>query len=351
MAQTDVSLYPFIFEPIYLEKVWGGRRLERFGRALPGGADTLIGESWELCDMAGGSPGGAGAEPRRSVVSNGPLRGKTLQELIRAHGQKLLGRLELDASGDFPILIKLLDAGTNVSVQVHPTSDYVRQNPGTHVKSEAWYILDAEPGAVLYKGIRDGVTADQFRAAIESGDASAVRQTLIELPARAGDCHYLASGTCHALGAGIVIAEVQTPSDTTFRVFDWGRTDRQLHVEKAMKCIQFGPPDVAAAEKRSHIAGMFTTVSRLVACDHFRIEKVRMVQSYEQELPYDQPAVWIVLEGAGRIDPGNGAAPVLFRGGQTLLVPAEMTDARVVLDQDTIWLEVTFPQAWPEQIA
>ena len=134
-------------------------------------------------------------------------------------------------------------------------------------------------------------------------------------------------------------------------MFDWGRTARELHVEQAMSCIDFGPPRLDDYEKRSHIAGMFTTVTRLVMCEQFRIEKIRMVETYEQELPYDQPAVWMVLEGAGRIDPGNGAETVCFRRGETMLIPANLEQARVMLDEDTVWLEVTFPGTWKSQIA
>src|SRR5690606_14007588 len=118
----------------------------------------------------------------------------------------------------------------------------------------AWYILDRDPGAVIYKGVKAGVTPQRFRAAIESDE---VADLLIAIPAEPGDCHYLPSGTCHALGAGVLVAEVQTPSDTTFRVYDWGRTGRALHIEQAMQCIEFGPPDVARYEKNIHVAGQF----------------------------------------------------------------------------------------------
>jgi len=148
----------------------------------------------------------------------------------------------------------------------------------------------------------------------------------------------------------VLVAEVQTPSDTTFRLYDWGRTERQLHIEQAMQCLTFGPLDVAAVEQRTHIANPFTTVSRLIGCEHFRIEKVRMSQGYAQQIPYDQPAVWMVLEGAGCITTSD-ADPVTFTRGQTLLMPAAMADPKVQLDDDTAWLEVTFPQALNQQLA
>lgn len=351
MPEQDLPLYPLKFVPIYKEKVWGGRGLEALGRALPGGADTLIGESWELTDLASTTPSDGGGDANRSVVANGPLRERTLHELIQAYGPTLMGRVETSDNGGFPLLLKFLDARQSPSIQIHPSPTYAKEHPEAHLKNEAWYIVDADPDAFIYKGIREGTTPDRFRNAVAANDAIVWDSILIKLPARPGDCHYLPSGTCHGLSPGVLIAEVQTASDTTFRVFDWGRTARELHVEQAMSCIDFGPPRLDDYEKRSHIAGMFTTVTRLVMCEQFRIEKIRMVETYEQELPYDQPAVWMVLEGAGRIDPGNGAETVCFRRGETMLIPANLEQARVMLDEDTVWLEVTFPGTWKSQIA
>ncbi len=345
----DPPVYPLRFEPVYKETVWGGRRLERVGRALPGDAAARIGESWEICDLDATSASGGGGEAAHSVVANGSLRGSTIGEVTARYGPALVGRLETGEG--FPLLIKYLDAMENLSVQVHPSAEYAVAHADAHLKSEAWYVVDAEPGSAIWKGIREGTTPDVFRAAIESGDRARIESLMIRVPVRPGDCHYLPSGTCHALGEGVFVAEVQTPSDTTFRVYDWGRTDRELHVEQAMQCMAFGPAEVESCERRSHVAGMFTTVTRLVLCEHFRIEKVRMSEGYEQEIPYDQPTIWMVLEGGGTIETGNGAEAVDFERGQTLLVPAAMDEAKVRLAADTSWLEVTFPQALPERIA
>ena len=327
MSQHDTPLYPLKFEPIYKEKVWGGQALPKLGRALPDDAKEPIGESWELVDLNESSASGGGGQ-ERSVITNGPLAGKTLHEVIEQYGPTLMGRLRLTAEKSFPLLVKFLDAGQNLSVQVHPSVAYAQSHPGAHLKSEAWYIVDAQPGAAIYKGIQPGVTPQQLREAIDANTDEAVEALMIKVPVKAGDCHYLPSGTCHALGGGILVAEVQTPSDTTFRVYDWGRTDRELHIDQAMQCIKFGPPDMGAYEKRSHIAGVFTTVTRLVTCEHFRIDRVRMSQEYEQEIPYDQPAVWMVLEGSGQIRLGDsdtsvgGYSPIDFQKGETLLIPA-----------------------------
>ncbi len=368
MSDQDKPLYPLKFEPIYKPKIWGGRSLKRLGRMLPGDDTHRIGESWELVDLGQTSTSGGGGGQERSVVTNGPLAGRTLNAVIQQYREGLLGRLPLTADDGFPLLVKFLDAGENLSVQVHPDEVYAQAHADAFLKSEAWYIVDAAPGAVIYKGVREGVTPQQFRDAIDRNTDDAVEPLLIKVPVKPGDCHYLPSGTCHALGKGILVAEVQTPSDTTFRVYDWGRTDRELHIDPAMACIRFGPPEMGDYEKRSHIAGVYTTVTRLVTCEHFRIDKVRMSQGYQQEIPYDQPAVWIVLEGSGRICLGEGAAEteglsasadsaneagdgVRFGAGQTLLLPAGMDQAKVILDQDTVWLEVTFPKAMSGPIA
>lgn len=345
----DQPLYPLIFEPQYLEKVWGGRALALLGahRTLPGDEQTPIGESWELADLSATATSGAGGGAVRSAIANGPLRGMTLHEAMRQFGERLLGRLHPTEAGDFPLLVKYLDARQALSVQTHPSLAYAQAHPQAQLKSEAWYIVAAEPGAVIYKGVLPGVDRAAFAAAVDAGDIDAVMR---KVAVKAGDCHYLPSGMCHALGAGIVVAEVQTPSDTTFRVYDWGRTDRETHLDEALEAMTFDPVDVKHYEKRTHIAGVFTAVSRLITCDHFRIERVRMSEAYEQEIPYDQPTVWMVLEGAGRVTTAD-AAPVDFAQGHTLLMPARMTDAKVHLKADTRWLEISFPQTQMEQIA
>jgi mannose-6-phosphate isomerase len=206
--------------------------------------------------------------------------------------------------------------------------------------------VEADPDGSIYKGIKKGVTPEQFRKAIEDGN---VEELMIKFTVKPGDCHYLPSGTCHALGSGVLVAEVQTPSDTTFRVYDWGREGRELHIDQAMACIDFGPCNVEE-DKRSHVAGMFTTLTRLVTCEYFIIERVKMGEGYEQEIPYDQPSVWMVVQGGGEIVMEDGSSTP-FTKGETLLIPAKMPNAKVKLHSDTVWLETTFPQATRTQLA
>lgn len=343
-----MPLYPLKFEPIYKPKVWGGRALEdHLGRALPG--DEMIGESWELVDLGQTSVSGGGGGAERSVIANGPLAGRTLHEAMRKHGPDLMGRLAPSDDGGFPLLVKYLDAAANLSVQVHPSEAFARQNANAFLKSEAWYILAADEGSAIYKGVVEGTTPDQMRRAIRN---NTVEELLIRVPVKAGDVHYLPSGTCHALGAGILVAEVQTPSDTTFRVYDWGRTGRELHIDQAIECIEFGPADTSQFEpgtKREN-ADTGSIVESLVKCEYFIIDRVTFPAGYEQPLTDGHPVAWMVLEGSGQISCKAVESTPIERG-QTLLLPAAMTDAAVKIESGTQLLEVTFPQATANMIA
>ena len=340
------KLYPLLFQPIYKEKVWGGRTLECLGRTLPGQPDAKIGESWELVDLGTTSASGGGGSAERSVVAAGPLAGRTLHQLMETHGRELMGDLPRNEFNEFPLLVKFLDANENLSVQVHPSAEYAASHDDAFLKSEAWYVIDREPGAVIYKGIHEGVTPDQFRKAIEN---DAVEPLLIKVPVEPGDCHYLPSGTCHALGAGVLVAEVQTPSDTTFRVYDWGREGRELHIDQAMQCIDFGPPNVTPYEKNLHVAGEIADVTTLVTSEYFRMARQWIQRGRRMAVGVDQPTIWMVLDGGGTITSEETETP--FSQGQTLLLPPGMGDADATMTQDTTLLEVTFPQAKPTTMA
>ncbi len=338
-----MALYPLKFKPRLVEKIWGGRKIEEvLGKSLPAG--KLIGESWELYDFP---PGAVDDSPdwTSAVVANGALAGRSLHSLVQEFGRELYGDVGLAGDcGQFPILIKFLDAREDLSVQVHPDLNYAQSHAEAHLKSEAWYILQADPGSRLLKGLAPGVTKERFQSAIESGTVEAL---IKPVPVKEGHCTYLPSGTVHALGAGILVAEVQTPSDTTFRVFDFNRIDgstgkpRGLHVSQAMQCIDFsGKPERPQA--RSHVAGFFTTVSRLVNCEYFTLEKVRFTEGVEEPVPYDQPVVWIMLSGQAEIKVAGQADTTITRG-ETVLLPAKMASPVLKTVQDCVWLEVTFP--------
>jgi mannose-6-phosphate isomerase len=336
-----MSLYPLKFKPRLVEKIWGGRKLQSvLGKPLPEG--KTIGESWELYDFPPGIVDQSG-QWVSSEVANGPLAGRTLHALVEEYGAQLHGDVPLLAGRQFPILIKFLDAREDLSLQVHPTRSYADAHPGAHLKTEAWYIMEHDPGAKLYRGLKPGVTREQFRAAIADGS---VLDLVNAIAVKPGQCFFLPSGTIHALGAGILLAEVQTPSDTTFRVFDFNRLEngkpRQMHVEQALECIDFsGAPE--PEQKRSHAGGFFTTVTRLVTSEFFKIEKVRFVEGVEEAVPYDQPVVWIMLEGEAQVKVDGVKEPTHLRKGETILLPARMNNPLIKTLSDCVWLEVTFP--------
>lgn len=346
-----MSLYPFKFRPRLVQKMWGGRKLETvLGKPLPTGQN--IGESWELYDFPPGvvdkSSGWVSAP-----IANGPLAGRTLHDALREHGADIHGDVPLlpvagapdGEPGQFPLLIKFLDAREDLSVQVHPDERYAAAHPGAHLKSEAWYILQSDPGSRLLKGLEPGTTRDQFRHAI---DAGTVERHVCGLPVKEGQCYYLPSGTIHALGAGILVAEVQTPSDTTFRVYDFKRIDpttgkeRELHVEQALDCIDFTRAPTEG-QRRSHVAGFFTAVTRLVTSPYFKIEKVRFTEGVEEPVPYDEPVIWMMLEGKAEVRVKGVPEPTTFTPGETILLPAAMKDPIIKTHTDCVWLEVTFP--------
>lgn len=304
--------YPLLFRPILLEKVWGGRRLSRYGKALPDG--RLIGESWELADLESTSPSGAGGGAARSVIANGELEGRTIGAAMELWGAALLGAAApASAAGGFPLLVKFLDARENLSVQVHPSAAYAAAHPGCGVKSECWYILEAEPGAVLYKGVREGVTRERFEACVRDGT---VAECLEAVPAIAGECHTLPSGSCHALGAGVLAVEVQTPSDTTFRLYDWGRTERELHVEQAMACVDLGP--APAATRRAPEGQSWEELARtdLFTIHHARISEEEQTVRMGRRLT---PEVLVVVAGRATLEAFGQR--IELSAGATVLVP------------------------------
>jgi len=318
-----MRVQPLTFEPIYKEKIWGGRNLERlFGRALPEG--ELIGESWELADLPNGV----------SVVASGPSKGATLTELTAEVGEALLGGARPQPDGRFPLLLKLLDANDTLSLQVHPDADAVANIGGdAALKTECWYVVESRDG-YIYKGAGEGVTPERFRRAIETDTCENV---VVRFDVTAGDFHYLPAGTVHALGAGVVVAEVQTPSDTTYRVTDWGR-GREIHVERSMQCIHFAPPsdDVPGA------AG-----DTLLATDFFTVARRKVTGGVTFVLPSGRCTALMMLSAeapaaVGYDNDGGGEAPV--GAGDTMLLPAALAGARLRADGPCSFLEIRLPE-------
>ncbi|MCH7901723.1 MAG: class I mannose-6-phosphate isomerase [Acidobacteria bacterium] len=312
---TRRTVYPLVLNPILKEKVWGGRRLEHYGKVLAAGSQ--VGESWEVADMPATSPSGGGGDEARSLILNGLLAGRQLHDAVVQWGSDLLGDVRLTPNGDFPLLVKFLDAREHLSVQVHPTAAYVAAHPGAHLKDESWYVVEAEPGAHLFKGLEDGVTRDTFIAAVAGGS---VVELLKAWPAVPGDVYHLPSGTVHALGAGVLVAEVQTPSDTTFRIYDWAkeysRAGRELHVEAALASMDFGP--VAGPNRLPPGEGF----ARLVDTDHFSIWEVRGPASLKPPAKEGCEVV-MVLSGELTLDAVDESyTAVRLAAGSTAVLPA-----------------------------
>jgi mannose-6-phosphate isomerase len=301
-----MQLQPFKLDPVLVERPWGGRRLAGYGKRLPEGA--LIGESWEVADLA--AEVAPTVDDPRSRVATGPNVGAALSDLI-TQGDALLGPVPPTADGRFPLLVKLLDAREDLSVQVHPHAEYVRAHPQARLKTESWYVMDTEPAAALYLDVIDGVDTAAVTGSLGS---QAVVPLLERRPAVPGSFHHVPAGLIHALGAGVMVAEVQTPSDTTFRIYDWaaeyGRAPRQLHPAESMESIRLHPSDafhVAPATSRG--------VRLLCANDHYWIREHRTEGRIHLE-GAPGPRVLMVMTGA------LGIGDLTLEAGETAIVPA-----------------------------
>lgn len=321
-----MPLPPLRFAPILKTRAWGGSSLSLLGKAGAANASAPVGESWEIADLP------PPVEDGTSRVAGGPYDGQRITDLLCTHRKALLGRAAPTRDGRFPLLLKYLDAREALSVQVHPTPEYAAAHPGAHPKTEAWIVLHADPGAVIYRGIRHDVTPERFRAAVASG---AVTELLLVEQVEQGDCIPLRSGLCHALGAGVVVAEVQTPSDTTYRVYDWGRTGRELHVKQALECTHFGPCEPATTVPSG------TTRGRLVTTEFFTVDGLRLPQGARVRLGDDmnaacagKPLVVMMLEGSLSVITAGGVTKL--RAGQTCLIPASLACAAAGLAETPV---------------
>src|SRR5438477_9670420 len=243
---------PLVFEPIFQERIWGGRKLaEMYGKALP--PNTRIGESWEIVDRP----------EAQSVVTNGPLKGKTFHELWSQHRREIFG--DVPDTPRFPLLIKILDAQEKLSLQVHPP-EKIASKVGGEPKTECWYVAAAEPGAELFVGFKKPIPREEFEKSLRAGLAADEVHTI---KVKAGDAMFLPAGRFHAVGAGTVLVEIQQNSDTTYRVFDWNRIDetrkpRQLHIDQALGCIDFNDVAPKLTEPQGEL---------LLTSDLFEIQK------------------------------------------------------------------------------
>lgn len=321
------ELTPLRLRPILRRYVWGGTRL---GSLLEKsvGDDPYCAESWEVCDR--------GAD--QTVVADGPLAGTTLSELVQSRGAALLGRHHPQKS--FPLLFKFLDTAAPLSVQVHPDDVRAAQAKVPDLgKTEAWYIVDAEPGSLIYAGLNPGVDRDTFENELRAGTCD---DCLHSFEPWTGDCVFVPAGAVHALGAGLLVAEIQQASDTTYRLFDWNRlgTDgrpRPLHVEEGLAVIDFslGPLSPAIGKPTPHAEAV-----RLVECEKFLWDRWSITQPVQ--LGGDERFHLIaVVEGELRVA-GDPAGRPLKRG-ETMLLPAVCGEIKLTPHAQSVFLDAYLP--------
>ena len=317
-ASTNALAAPLTFAPRLKDYLWGGRELERLcGRELPEG---VIAESWEIS----GHPAGV------SVVDAGPLAGRDLPGLVAEFGTRLVGRRGRDsvARGEFPLLVKLLDASHALSVQVHPDDDYAAAHGlDDRGKTEMWYILHAEPGARIIHGLRAGTDRAGFEGAVAEGR---VQDCLNRVRIQAGDAILVPAGTVHGILSGIVLVEIQQCSDTTYRLYDWDRLGangepRELHIEQALEAIHFERNRSVPETPRVTAADGGVRRETVAECEHFAVERVTIEagSSLESALDGETFEAWSVLSGTASVE-STGAPPLALEAVRFVLLPAAM---------------------------
>ncbi len=311
-------LYPLKFQPILKPRIWGGTKLQsQFGKTTP--TNEPIGESWELSAVAGDV----------SVVANGALAGETLTNLLKMHREDLVGKKVFSKyKFEFPLLFKFLDANEKLSIQVHPNDEVAFEKHGCSGKTEMWYIIDTEPEAKIYLGFNEKMTVENCINCIKN---ATLEEKLQEYSVKAGDVFSIPAGTVHALGKGILLAEIQQSSDITYRLYDYNRRDkngnlRELHLEQALQVVDFD----ANFSSRIIPAG-----EELLRNDYFNVNKI----SFESEITRDYSALdsFVVLmctKGKGEI----GGLDIAM--GETVLVPAVMKNVSLQADCQTEILEI-----------
>ena len=305
------------FNPVYQERVWGGRQLETlYARTLPN-ADQPFGESWEI----------SAREEAPSLVQSGKFSGLSLGQLWQDHREELFGNY---ADETFPLLFKILDAQDDLSIQVHPPAD-IAPEMGGEPKTEMWYIAHAEPGAKVYIGVKEGTTKESYEQAIKDGSSE---DLVHSIEPKTGEFIQIPSGRLHAIGAGLLIYEIQQNSDTTYRVYDWGRVGldgqpRELHVEESMRCIDFSDVEPSMSEAQGDL---------LIECDYYRIERHRASQGSSVSNK-DQSTFSIITVVEGELNDSSGKS---HPAGSFLMLPKG--DEALTASADCLYLQTTIPK-------
>lgn len=311
MIEKD-ELHPLIFEPVYKEVMWGGRKFSSIlKRELPETSEP-IGESWEICDRP----------EVESVVSNGALAGAGIRELMEHYGEDFVGRHF--RGGRFPLLVKLIDAGKRLSLQVHPDeAACARIGGGAQPKTEMWYIIQADRGAKIIAGLKGSATRRQFMDSLRSPDVEKLLQVFDSSP---GDAYFISSGRIHAIGAGNLLLEIQQNSDTTYRVSDWGRLDsdgkpRELHIEKALESIDFMDRTVCRITGASDLAEHNRKFPIINKCPFFRVDELKLVEDWRDNT--NSTGSFHLITAVNKpVKVGRDGLSVDLPTGSTCLIPA-----------------------------
>lgn len=295
-------MYPIKFENLYYEKIWGGRDFKSFRENLPHGD---IGESWDIACHHNGM----------SIVSNGYLKGKTFEELIKEYGTELLGGSF--ENKEFPLLVKLINSREKLSVQVHPSDEYAKRVENSLGKTEAWYVVDAKPGASLIVGTKNCDKAI-FEKAIREGKTE---EYLNKIEVKKGDCFLINSGLVHAICEGVIIAEIQQSSDITYRIYDYGRP-REIHVEKSMDVIDFNLKPINACGKK---LVSFDGYEKGILCssEYFTIEKYVVSSDVSENSDINKFFIFTCVDGKGTIM-SEGGTNIDILKGDSILIPAKL---------------------------
>jgi mannose-6-phosphate isomerase len=321
------DLYPLKFEPILVDKIWGGNLLAKnWGKNAD--LSQKIGESWEISAIP----------DQLSVVSNGFLAGNNIEELIEVYMGDITGEAVYERFGiEFPLLIKLIEANEDLSIQVHPGDKLARERHNAYGKSEMWYVLENRPGARIYTGFAAPVTRERYNEAMDSGKLESIMNT--EHPVK-GDVFFTPAGRIHAIGAGIVLVEIQQTSDITYRVFDWNRKStgneiRELHTELAADAIDYEASGPCVIRKEI----IPDKTENLVKCEYFITNTLHFSSIIKKDYNLlDSFVIYICIEGDFLIRWDNGVEAV--KKGETVLLPAMITDVALEPKPEARILEI-----------
>ncbi|MGL5067817.1 MAG: type I phosphomannose isomerase catalytic subunit [Sarcina sp.] len=304
-------MYPIKFENLYFEKIWGGRDFEAFRDNLP---KNKIGESWDVACHKNGM----------SIISNGEFKGKSLKEIIDLYGAKMIGE---NVKEDFPLLVKLINSSEKLSVQVHPDDKYAKRVEDSNGKTEFWYVVDAKKGAKLVIGTKNCDKA-KFAKAIEM-DATEEYLNIVDV--EKGDCFLIKSGLVHAIGEGVIIAEIQQSSDITYRIYDYHR-GREIHTEKALDVIDFSleSKNLNNRNKREVSIGDIERNKIIMLCDskYFTIEKYLLSSVISEKSDRRRFYIFICIEGRVKID-AKGKVQYIGKG-ESIFIPASLGEYKLV---------------------